>query len=172
MRFLALDPGSQRVGVAISDPDGRIAVPLTTIDVGGDPGAAPDAGRRGPDDTRLRVLAAQIGDIVADHEIGTIVLGLPVREDGTEGPEARRVRRLGRHLERSLETTITFYDERFTSRIVENAAREVGAGGARRAKRARVRGKTDRMAATLILQGYLDRQLSSGADPAQPSDRR
>ena len=75
MRFLGLDIGQRRIGVAVSDPDAKMALPLTILD------------RRGPGD-----IGKRLAEIVSEYEIAELVVGLPLRTDGREGPEARLVR--------------------------------------------------------------------------------
>ncbi len=138
MRVLAVDPGSKRVGVAVSDPTGTIAQPLTTVD------AEPQA-----------TLAQRLVDIARDQEAGRIVVGLPRRMDGTDGPEAKSARRLADALRRASGLPVELADERLTTVAAERSMLE---GGARRAKR---RATVDRVAAALLLQSHLDRKRPS-----------
>jgi len=138
VRVLAVDPGSKRVGVAVSDPTGTIAQPLTTVD------AEPQA-----------TLAQRLVDIARDQEAGRIVVGLPRRMDGTDGPEAKSARRLADALRRASGLPVELADERLTTVAAERSMLE---GGARRAKR---RATVDRVAAALLLQSHLDRKRPS-----------
>ena len=141
MRYLGLDIGSKRIGVAVTDPEGRFAVGLDVIE-------------RSPDVD----LASQLVSCLAEHEIEeieVIVLGLPVRSDGRHGPEVDAVRAVGEEIRSALEIPVAYYDERFSSRIAESAGRTMGKAARKQ------RGSVDRAAATIILQGYVDRQRRS-----------
>ncbi len=138
MRTLALDVGTRTIGVAISDPLGIIAQPVTTIQ---------RTGRKA--DT------AEVMAIVADREVGRIVVGLPIRQDGTEGDSAAEARRMVAAIEASLaeaerEVPVLLEDERYTT---AQAERSLIKSGVRRKKRKKV---IDQVAAVLILQGHLD----------------
>ena len=131
-RVLGVDPGERRVGLALSDPLGIIASPLSVLDRG-----APN-------------LIDQLGAIIADNDVASVVIGLPVSLDGTEGPAARAARDLGREVREQVGCDVTFFDERFTTVQAEAALLE---GGVTRAGRKAAR---DKVAAALILQGFLD----------------
>ena len=135
MRVLAVDPGSRRVGLAVSDPTGTIAQPLDTLD------AEPDA-----------TLVTRLAQTARLQEAARIVVGLPRRMDGSDGPEAKSARRLADALRRMSGIPVELVDERLTSVAAE---RSLIAGGVRRAKR---RTTVDRVAAILLLQSYLDRK--------------
>jgi putative Holliday junction resolvase len=133
MRVLGVDPGLRRVGVALSDEDARIALPLCTLEV-----------RSGSN--ALDALVA----LAAEHAAELIVIGLPLRLDGGESDGTRRVRRLAHELGARVSARVVLWDERLSSAQAERALREAGSKG--RAKKARI----DQVAATLILQSYLD----------------
>jgi len=135
VRILAVDPGSKRVGIAISDPSGTIAQPLTTVDAE-------------PADT----LAARLAEIATQNEATRIVMGLPRRLDGSYGPEARAARELADAVRKASGLPVELLDERLTTVAAE---RSMIAAGARRAKR---RATVDRVAAALLLQSHLDRK--------------
>jgi putative Holliday junction resolvase len=135
MRVMAVDPGSKRVGLAVSDPTGTIAQALTTV-------AAE------PADT----LPSRLAEIARSQEAQRIVVGLPLRLDGTHGPEAAAARRLASGLRHASGLPVELVDERLTTAAAE---RSLIAGGVRREQR---RLSIDRVAATLLLQGHLDRQ--------------
>jgi len=143
MRVLGLDIGEKRIGVAVSDPTGSVATPLAVVD------AAPALG----DGTGLRTL-------VADYEAELLVVGLPLSMDGSEGPQAARVRKAAERLERSLGVPVTFADERLSSSAANRSMAEAGASERDR------RGSVDMVAASLFLQAYLDAQRAkaTGAD--------
>ncbi|MDO8915455.1 MAG: Holliday junction resolvase RuvX [Coriobacteriia bacterium] len=138
MRTLGLDIGEKRIGVAISDPSGRVATPLSVLDA--------------------REVAADIGAIrriVEDYEVQRMVVGLPLTLSGDEGAQAREVRRTAEMLALRLGMAVAYQDERLTSKAAERAMSEAGADS-----RAR-RGRVDMVAAALLLQTYLDAQAAS-----------
>jgi putative holliday junction resolvase len=134
-RVLAVDPGSKRVGVAVSDPTGTIAQGLATV----------------PAEPRA-TLAARLGDLARQNEASSIVVGLPRRMDGSEGPEAKSARALAEELRHAARVRVELVDERLTTVAAERA---MIAGGARRDARRR---SIDQVAATLLLQSHLDRK--------------
>ncbi|HET7421759.1 MAG TPA: Holliday junction resolvase RuvX [Candidatus Dormibacteraeota bacterium] len=133
MRILAVDPGSKRVGVAVSDPTGTIAQGLATVPAE-------------PGDT----LAERIAGIAREHDAGRIVVGLPRRMDGSEGPEAKSARSLAGELRRAAKLPVELVDERLTTVAAERAMIDAGT------RRSRRRQTIDRVAATLLLQSHLD----------------
>jgi len=135
VRVLAVDPGSKRVGLAISDPTGTIAQALATV------GAAPP-----------ETLASRLGEIARDKEATRIIVGLPRRMDGSYGPEAKSARELADSLRKASGLPVELVDERLTTVAAE---RSLIAGGVRRAKR---RVTVDRVAAAMLLQSHLDRR--------------
>ncbi|MFN3409705.1 MAG: Holliday junction resolvase RuvX [Limisphaerales bacterium] len=135
MRVLALDPGTVRIGVALSDELQMIASPQPPL-------AAE------PEDALLRSLA----ELVRDKQVELILLGLPRNMNGTFGPAAERARALGEKLRAALGVPVREWDERLTSAQAERALIE---GGVRREQR---KGKTDSVAAAILLQSYLDAQ--------------
>jgi putative pre-16S rRNA nuclease len=135
VRVLAIDPGSKRVGIAISDPTGTIAQPLATIDAE-------------PPET----LASRLSDIAAQKEAKRIIVGLPRRMDGSHGPEAKAARELADSLRKASGLPVELVDERLTTVAAE---RSLIAGGVRRDKR---RATVDRVAAAILLQSHLDRK--------------
>lgn len=130
---MAVDPGSRRVGVAVSDPTGTIAQPLSTVP------AEPAA-----------TLVARLAALAREQEAGRLVVGLPRRLDGGQGPEAMAARALADDLRRATGLPVTLVDERLTSVAAERA---LLAGGASRARRRQL---ADQVAAALILQSHLD----------------
>jgi putative Holliday junction resolvase len=138
MRILAVDPGTKRVGLAISDPTGTIATALATVPAS--PGAS---------------LAQRLSAEARSHSAERIVVGLPLRLNGARGPEAAASERLAADLRRVSGLPVETVDERLTTAAAERSLIE---GGVRRAKR---RASIDRVAAVILLQGYLDRMRSS-----------
>ena len=135
MRILAVDPGSKRVGLALSDPSETIAQALATVE------AEPQ-----------QTLASRLAAIARTNEVERIVVGLPRRMDGTYGPEARSARELASRLRKESGLRIDLVDERLTTAAAERSLLE---GNVRRAAR---RKAVDRVAATLLLQSHLDRK--------------
>ncbi|CAN5894859.1 Holliday junction resolvase RuvX [soil metagenome] len=129
-RVLAVDPGTVRVGLAISDPLRITAQPLEVV---------PAAGA-----------VARIVALVVELEVDQVVVGLPITEKGEEGRSAQDARRLAADIAGQTGIAVTTIDERYTSRMAESAMIE---GGARRSTR---REAVDKVAAAVILRGYLD----------------
>lgn len=132
MRILALDLGARRVGVAISDPLGLTAQGLPTL--------AP-AGKR--------ALLGAVRQLVEAYGVERVVLGLPLNMDGTAGPSARAALAFAQTLHDALEIPVETWDERLTTVAAERALAEGNVRGKKR------RGIVDRVAAQLILEGYL-----------------
>lgn len=133
-RVLAVDAGTRRVGVALSDPSRVIAQPLTALP------AEP-----------LSTLPDRLAALAREHGAEELVIGLPRRLDGTQGPEARAARDLAARVRQASGLPVAMVDERLSSAAAERALLE---GGEKRARRRRL---TDQVAAALILQTYLDR---------------
>jgi putative holliday junction resolvase len=132
MRVVGVDPGEVRVGLAVSNPGGTLAVPHSVYP------------RRGRGD------ADRIAAIVQREEAELIVVGLPLSLDGTVGPQARRARRLGTAIGQASGLPIVFWDERFSSLQADQLM--LAAGMSRRRRRS----AQDATAAAVILQDYLD----------------
>lgn len=141
MIWMALDLGSRRIGVAVSDDAGIMAHPLTTLETDKQGGLPFDALRR----------------LLRERSVGGLVVGLPRRLDGTHGPEAEAAEAVAEELRAALNLPVELWDERLTSVEAERLMIEAGV---RRKKR---RGATDRIAAALILQGFLDHQEERAA---------
>jgi len=136
--LIGLDLGSKTIGVAVSDPERRIAAPVETI-----------ARQRFTSDAQ-RILA-----LAQERRAIGFVLGLPINMDGTEGPRAQSTRAFARNFAGLTELPIALWDERLSTAAVE---RELIAADVSRARRKAV---IDAHAATYILQGALDRLLRS-----------
>ncbi|HEY8491554.1 MAG TPA: Holliday junction resolvase RuvX [Dehalococcoidia bacterium] len=133
MRVIGLDVGERRIGVAISDPDERLAVPLQVLE------------RRGP-----RRDVAAVAELAERESAGRIVLGLPLSLSGEEGPQAREVRRFGQALAAALPVPVEYWDERLSTVEADRLLAAAGERGRRR------RGWRDAVAASIVLQAYLD----------------
>jgi putative Holliday junction resolvase len=132
--LLGLDLGTKTIGVAVSDPDRRVASALETI----------KRSKIGPDAERLQELGAGRGAV-------GVILGLPRNMDGSEGPRCQATRAFARNLSSRLPLTIGFWDERLSTAAVE---RTLIAADTSRKRRGEV---IDKLAAAYILQGALDR---------------
>ncbi|MYM54233.1 Holliday junction resolvase RuvX [Thalassovita mangrovi] len=140
--LIGLDLGDKTIGVAISDVMQSVASPVETI-------------RR----KKFGVDAERLLQIVADRQAGGIILGLPRNMDGSEGPRCQKTRAFARNLSRLTELPIGFWDERLSTVAAERALIEADTSRAKRAE------KIDNVAASFILQGFLDRlrNLRAGA---------
>ena len=136
MRILGLDFGSKTVGVAVSDGLLLTAQGVETIE------------RK--DESKLRKTCARIEELIAEHEITEIVLGLPKNMNNTEGERVEKTKAFGEMLERRTGLPVHYWDERLTTVAAEQILME---SGVRRENRKAV---IDKVAAGLILQGYLD----------------
>ena len=132
-RLLGVDHGSVRIGLAVTDPDRRIASPLATYER---KGAEPDA--------------AYFKKLVENENIGLIVVGLPIHLSGQEGEKAKEAREFGQWLGNVTGLAVVFWDERFTT--VEAEGHLLSAGLTRKRRRDR----RDRVAAQILLQTYLE----------------
>src|SRR4051794_15137080 len=131
MRVLALDHGTVRIGCAMSDPSGTLATPLPVIE---------------PPEPR------SVAELVAEHGVELIVVGLPLHLSGEEGSQATLARSFGAELEAILDVPVEMYDERLTTRMA-NASKREGAAAA-----------ADSLAAAHLLQAYLGRSTTEGRD--------
>lgn len=142
MRYLGLDVGDKTIGCALSDETATIAGGLETLK------------RTGPKQD-VRAIAGR----ALEHEVGEIVFGLPRKLDGTLGPQAEKVLAFAEALRKVTKVPVVAWDERFTTRLAEQTLIE---GSVSRKDR---RGLVDKVAATLILQSYLDYRKNVQADP-------
>jgi putative holliday junction resolvase len=133
-RLLGLDVGTKTVGMALSDVTRAIATPYDTI-------------RR----TKFTEDVKLISKVIAASEVGALVIGLPINLDGSEGRRAQSTRAFARNLANHVDLPMVFWDERFSTAVVERHLVEADASRKRRAE------VIDRMAAAYILQGALDR---------------
>ena len=146
MRILALDYGRVRIGMAIADAQTALAQPLGTL----------DRINRNEDMRRLRALVREQG-------VRQIVVGLPLRLDGTRGDMAEEAARFGQRLHKQLGLPVEMVDERLTSweaerLLEEQQGRTIHAASGKKRKKENERMGVDAMAAALILKEYLDRQ--------------
>ena len=138
MRILGLDYGSRTVGVAMSDPTGFLASPFETI--------------RRPDEVNLKSTVRRIRAICEEYDIHLIVLGLPLRLDGTAGTSAEKALHFQHRLERDLYLVkVVMEDERLSTWEAEQPMIEAGIHDRRKRKEV-----VDQLAARIILQQFLD----------------
>ena len=133
MRILAVDPGEKRIGLALSDPTGTIASPLTVLLHASRP-----------------MDAATIGDLAEQHQAELIIIGQSLDDDGYSTPQSRRAARLADAIRQQCDLPIKMWDESFSTHAARQARIEMGTSRMKR------RGHLDDYAAVVILQSYLD----------------
>lgn len=134
-RILALDYGTRRIGLAISDELGLTAQGLETLER-----------------TNIREDLARLAALVREKSVRLILMGDPVRLSGRAGSHAEEVRRFAQQLERRTGLPVRFWDERLTTVQANRLLREAGVGSGER------RQAVDRLSAVLLLESYLDRR--------------
>jgi len=141
LRALGLDVGERRIGVAVSDPDGTVAVPVTVVE------------RKSEAEALGRIAA-----LIRDHEVDRIVVGMPRSLDGSLGKQARAVQSFAESLKNCTDLPVVDWDERLSTLHAERMMVEAGV------KRRKRKGRLDSVAAAIILQGYLDRLRNEAPD--------
>lgn len=144
MRIMGLDYGSKTVGVAISDPLFITAQGIEII--------------RRKDENKLRQTLARIEKLIVEYEVSEIVLGLPKNMNDTMGDRAELSLEFKDKLERRTGLTVTMWDERLTTVAADKTMMEAGI------RREHRKEYVDKIAAVLILQGYLDYRANNGHD--------
>jgi putative Holliday junction resolvase len=149
MRYLALDLGERRIGVAVSDETGLIASPLAVIN------------RKSKSED-----FARIARLVREQGAGGLIIGQPLNADGSAGPQVQRVERYSEALaqdlrERGIELVISFWDEYLSTQRAQQAM--LASGRKARTRRAQI----DAVAAAVILQDYLDATQLDRTLPAE-----
>ena len=137
MRILAVDHGEKRIGLAISDPTGTVANPLSVIQ-----------------HVSRAIDAAQVATIASEQEAGIIVVGQSFDEDGQPNLAGRRAARFAEALQGQTDIPIQMWDESFSTQKARAARIQMGVSRKQRA------GHLDEIAATVILQSYLDAHSS------------
>ena len=132
---LGIDHGGKRIGLAVSDPGGKVALPAGTLESRG----------------LVRDLAA-IRRIVEERQVERIVVGLPIHMDGRSGPQAEAARKFAERLSRELGLPVDTLDERWTTKEAERALRATGRKGKKK------RAVIDSVAAAILLRTYLERE--------------
>ncbi|WP_409289432.1 Holliday junction resolvase RuvX [Peribacillus sp. SCS-37] len=139
MRIMGLDVGSKTVGVAISDAMGWTAQGIETIQI---------------DEDKNRFGYKRIGELIKEYEVTKIVVGLPKNMNNTIGPRAEASQAYGSALQKKFSLPVEYWDERLTTMAAERLLLEADMSRSKRKK------LIDKMAAVMILQGYLDRQTN------------
>jgi putative Holliday junction resolvase len=136
MRILAVDHGEKRIGLAISDPTGTIANPLRVIQ------------------HVSRVIdAAQVAEIAGENQVELIIIGQSFDEEGRPNLAGRRAARFGEVIKTQTQIPIVMWDESFSTQSARAARLEMGVSRKKRA------GHLDELAATIILQSYLETKI-------------
>lgn len=138
MRVLGLDIGEVRCGIAVSDPDERVASPLAVLPT-----------------QEVLCAAKPFRQVLADWEPELLVCGLPYTLAGEEGPQAERIRAAASAIGSACGLPVAFTDERLSSREAKRILREEGMN------EKQMRGKIDMVAASLFLQAWLDERTAS-----------
>lgn len=144
MRALGLDIGATRVGVAVSDPAGIMASPVTVLDA-----------RRLAGDVR------DLARLVEDYEAEVLVIGLPLTMGGSEGPQADGVRAEAERLAAAVGLPVEYQDERLSSATARRAMHEAGMSDRQQ------RGSLDKVAAAIVLQRWLDARRAAAREGAR-----
>jgi len=147
MRVLALDVGERRIGVAVSDPTGTVARPLTTLE----------------HRSRAEDFAA-VAERVEELGVELVVVGRPLTLRGEQGPQAQKIDRYAEALAAKLPVPVRMWDERYSTSIAEDILRDT------RRSTQRERGDVDAVAAAVILQGFLDSQAAARSEPSREDD--
>ncbi|MCI5049433.1 MAG: Holliday junction resolvase RuvX [Rickettsiales bacterium] len=137
-RLLGLDHGSKTIGIALSDAERQIATPLETIKK-----------------TKFSQDIERLNSLIAEHSIAGLIVGYPLNMDGSEGPRCQSVRAFVRNLEEHTPLPILLSDERLSSFAADEAMLEADLSREKRAQH------IDKVAASVILQGVLDRMRES-----------
>ena len=133
MRILAVDPGEKRLGIAMSDPTGTIAGPLAVLEHVARP-----------------VDAATIAQLAAENGAGLIVIGQALDDDNQPTPQSRKAQRLAEAIRAQTGLPVELWDESGSTQAAQQARMALGVSRRKR------RGHLDDLAATVILQDYLD----------------
>lgn len=131
--ILGIDPGEKRIGLAIAHRGISVAAGLGVIEF-----------------TGKRMIIERLGAIMAEENVGLVVMGLPINMDGTEGESAKKARRLAELINKELSIPVEFIDERLTTEQAQRLIRETGK------KVGKDKGAVDIIAAVTLLQCYMD----------------
>lgn len=133
MRILAVDPGDKRIGIAVSDPTGTIASPLTVVN-----------------HTKRSEDAKKIGQIAFEKNVKIIIVGQTIDDDGKLTPQGRKSLRLAQEILKVTTAKVEMWDETSSTKLAKKSKLEMNVSRKKR------RGHMDDIAATIILQSYLD----------------
>ncbi|MCU0485029.1 MAG: Holliday junction resolvase RuvX [Anaerolineales bacterium] len=136
-RILAVDPGEKRIGIALSDPTGMIANPLTVIE-----------------HVSRSIDAAAVAALAQENQVDRIIIGQNIDEDGNPTPSGKSAARLAEALRTQTNLPVILWDETGSTAAARQAHIEMG--GSRRSRQRRGHSHLDELAATYILQTYLD----------------
>jgi putative Holliday junction resolvase len=149
MRVLGVDLGDRRIGLAISDPTGTVALGAGFLQV-----------------RSTRQALSALGAVVQERQIHEVVVGLPLTMSGQRGARAEKTERFVGQLRKMIHIPVSLWDERFTTEAARRVIRETGAR-----ERGR-RGRTDEIAATILLQSWLDaRRATARSGRSAPGAR-
>ncbi len=138
-RLVGLDVGDARIGVAVADELGITAHGLGVIER-----------------SNLAADLKRLAEFLAEYPPARFVVGLPLNMNGSTGPQAQKVHAFARELERYFQVPVDTWDERLTTVEADRTLMELGVSGRKR------RGLVDKLAAALILKGYMDHQAGAG----------
>jgi putative holliday junction resolvase len=141
IRLLGIDYGTKRIGLAVSDPDRKIASPLTTYE-------------RTDRDADTHYFQR----VIEEEEIGQLVVGLPIHLSGDESVKSTEARAFGKWLHEATGLPVVFADERFSTVEAESALWNAGLTHKKR------KARRDRLAAQILLQGYLEAGCPGGEE--------
>ena len=141
-RFLGIDYGTKRIGLAVGDDETGIASPLTTVKGTG----------------RVEQDVPAVLEPSGDYPIDAFVVGLPLNMDGREGKQAKLTRAFGDALAHSADLPVYYWDERLSSFAADELLREHDVAPRQR------RGRQDRLAAQIVLQEFLDARVDRHSD--------
>jgi putative Holliday junction resolvase len=144
VRVVGLDLGERRIGVAVSDASGTLARPLKTIE------------RGRSDSEAVEQLRAMIAELAGEDDVGSVVVGMPSRLDGSPSPQTQRIGTIVSLLAARLNVPVFTQDERLSSRVAEERLSLQEKDWRKR------KAKLDAAAAAVILQDYLDKRSLSG----------
>jgi len=133
MRILAVDPGEKRIGIAVSDPTGMVASPLSVLQ-----------------HVSRIVDAATIAEMARQHEVSVIIIGKSLDEDGLASPQSRRADRMAESIRQQCDLPVRFWDESFSTQEARQARIAMNTSRKKRM------GHLDDLAATVLLQSYLE----------------
>ena len=141
MKIMAVDYGDARTGLAVCDRTEFLASPIGTIE-----------------ERNAQILAMKVAHMAEQYEVGEIIVGLPVNMNGSEGPRAQKCRAFAETISLVTEIPVVMWDERSTTVTAHQILNETNVRGKKR------KGVVDTVAATVILEGYLDYRRKSKAN--------